>query len=580
MSSTTSTSDDGACPERPEESYHDCVHGESCAGSSPLCIVDDPDAPSFGICSLGCSDDCDCFVDPAGATAVSKCVPILQDEQTACVLDCSGGKSCPAGMQCLASFDICVFAAEQGETTGSTGTSESDSSSDSTTRGGTECGDGEMDPGEDCDDGNVLDHDSCTSLCKQATCGDGFVRAGVEECDDANDDDQDACRNDCVSAKCGDGVVWTGMEECDDADMIKNDGCEPDCTVTPGYKLWETKHDLYGGRLEAAAADPNGNLALVSSNFASNVGGLAWAHYVDGSRTLVDPLSFIPKGVAVASNGDVLIAGYRWSGGNFQGTAYIERRTVAGDEVWTRQYAAPYSAHAYGIAEDSTGAIVVVGDSEANAAPSKRDVWIRKYTAAGDEVWTQLHDGPIAGSMDSANAVAIDPFDDIFVAGQERGGNLWLGKFTPDGDLLWSANPYPDYDGGGGTAYAVTLRPSGEILVSGKFYVGDEAPAMWLGEFDAEGALQWSDTYAAAGTSYALALDAAGNILQAGYNPDKQVHLDKLDPTGDFIWYKRYNIGYVDHGGHGVVVGPDGHVFLAVSLGNGGYHVYLAKFTP
>jgi cysteine-rich repeat protein len=49
------------------------------------------------------------------------------------------------------------------------------------------CGNTIVDPGEDCDDGNALTTDGCIA-CRFATCGDGFVHAGVELCGDAPED--------------------------------------------------------------------------------------------------------------------------------------------------------------------------------------------------------------------------------------------------------------------------------------------------------------------------------------------------------------------------------------------------------
>lgn len=46
-----------------------------------------------------------------------------------------------------------------------------------------QCGDGVVDSGEECDDGNRYDNDTCTNSCKRNTCGDGVLNAGVEECD-------------------------------------------------------------------------------------------------------------------------------------------------------------------------------------------------------------------------------------------------------------------------------------------------------------------------------------------------------------------------------------------------------------
>lgn len=45
------------------------------------------------------------------------------------------------------------------------------------------CGDGAVQAGEECDDGNRSDEDGCLSSCRWAVCGDGHVRTGVEECD-------------------------------------------------------------------------------------------------------------------------------------------------------------------------------------------------------------------------------------------------------------------------------------------------------------------------------------------------------------------------------------------------------------
>ncbi|MBN2191306.1 MAG: DUF4215 domain-containing protein [Polyangiaceae bacterium] len=92
------------------------------------------------------------------------------------------------------------------------------------------CGDGVVDDGEECDDGNPNDRDDCTTLCLSPRCGDGFVQAG-EDCDDRDFDDHDACRNDCTLAECGDGVVRTGLEACDDGNDDDADGCRRDCAL-------------------------------------------------------------------------------------------------------------------------------------------------------------------------------------------------------------------------------------------------------------------------------------------------------------------------------------------------------------
>ncbi len=95
------------------------------------------------------------------------------------------------------------------------------------------CGDGYAAVGEACDDGNTEDGDSCTSSCQlppiPPMCGNGNVESG-EECDDGNLNDGDACTPQCLLPTCGDGFL-AGGEECDDGNDIGTDACTPQCLL-------------------------------------------------------------------------------------------------------------------------------------------------------------------------------------------------------------------------------------------------------------------------------------------------------------------------------------------------------------
>ncbi|MFH2007863.1 MAG: DUF4215 domain-containing protein [bacterium] len=91
------------------------------------------------------------------------------------------------------------------------------------------CGNGVVDAGEQCDDGNSSNNDACMNNCQNARCGDGYVHQGVEECDDGNSSNLDACLNSCDSATCGDGYVWTLHESCDDGNSSNTDSCLVGC---------------------------------------------------------------------------------------------------------------------------------------------------------------------------------------------------------------------------------------------------------------------------------------------------------------------------------------------------------------
>ena len=133
----------------------------------------------------------------------------------------------------------------------------------------TYCGDGVLALGiETCDDGNTVDNDDCTNLCRSPNssdtlidlaraafkagsigfCGDG-IRNGFESCDDGNLDDTDHCssscrlnssgtpswyvRDDSTSGLpyCGDGLVNQASENCDDGNGDDTDHCTNRCLV-------------------------------------------------------------------------------------------------------------------------------------------------------------------------------------------------------------------------------------------------------------------------------------------------------------------------------------------------------------
>ena len=133
----------------------------------------------------------------------------------------------------------------------------------------TYCGDGVLALGiETCDDGNTVDNDDCTNLCRSPNssdtlivlaraafkagsigfCGDG-IRNGFESCDDGNLDDTDHCSSSCMLngsetpswyvrddstsglPYCGDGLVNQASENCDDGNGDDTDHCTNRCLV-------------------------------------------------------------------------------------------------------------------------------------------------------------------------------------------------------------------------------------------------------------------------------------------------------------------------------------------------------------
>ncbi len=89
---------------------------------------------------------------------------------------CPTGIVCPDGTTCAAAQPVCIV---------------------------NPCGNGRVEPGETCDDGNTTAGDGCNATCQvevipepEPCCGDGHVDAG-EECDDGNTTGGDGCDSVC-----------------------------------------------------------------------------------------------------------------------------------------------------------------------------------------------------------------------------------------------------------------------------------------------------------------------------------------------------------------------------------------------
>jgi cysteine-rich repeat protein len=117
--------------------------------------------------------------------------------------------------------------------------------------GSADCGNGILEPGEECDDGNLVNLDGCEAGCRfgcvagdpaRDRCSDDNACNGEETCDVDHRckpgtplTTGDACGSGrvcvgelCVLPSCGDGQIQPG-EECDDGDSVDGDGCDRDC---------------------------------------------------------------------------------------------------------------------------------------------------------------------------------------------------------------------------------------------------------------------------------------------------------------------------------------------------------------
>ncbi len=208
--------------------------------------------------AIGCAQvdqqrcgDAVCPVDLACLASESRCVAPVR--LTDC-LDQADGDSCsyPGVVEGTCQNELCIPAGcgngvlEEGEVCDDGNRDQGDGCS-SECHSSESCGNGVVDAvvGEACDDGNTVDGDGCQANCASPTCGDGVVDAQFNElCDCGSDPDElpascsqsngsgsDAdCRGNCRPARCGDGIEdFLKGEDCDDGNNLPGDGCSGNC---------------------------------------------------------------------------------------------------------------------------------------------------------------------------------------------------------------------------------------------------------------------------------------------------------------------------------------------------------------
>ncbi len=104
-------------------------------------------------------------------------------------------------------------------------------------------------------------------------CGDGTVDPN-EDCDNGEDNALTAaCRPDCTMARCGDGDIWAGEEGCDDGDgdnVLEIGACAPDCS----------------GDIEVRTITQRGNFLVDDGDFGNNPVASADARCLAGEVAL------------------------------------------------------------------------------------------------------------------------------------------------------------------------------------------------------------------------------------------------------------------------------------------------------
>jgi len=188
--------------------------------------------------------------------------------------------------------------------------------------------------------------------------------------------------------------------------------------------------------------------------------------------------------VSVDTNGNVVVAGYtsgalpgQTSAGSAD--AFVRKYSAGGTQLWTQQLGTSGSDLAYSVSTDASGNIFVAGQTSGalpgQTSAGSTDAFLRKYDAAGTELWTRQFG---TSTFDGARSVSVDASGNLFVVGAtdgtlpgqtSAGGDAFVRKYDAGGTELWTrqlgTRPMGMYSSDG--ASSVSADASGNAFVAG-----------------------------------------------------------------------------------------------------------------
>lgn len=259
------------------------------------------------------------------------------------------------------------------------------------------------------------------------------------------------------------------------------------------------------------------------------------------------------------------------------------------------------------VATTSGDGFVVVGafSGTATFGPSNvtagagLDVFVARYGAQGDLLWLRTAGGndplpnPPWTKAHTANAVALDPSSNIFVAGYIESpanfgttvvsgsadtgqSSLFLAKYDSSGTLLWvRSSETASQLGAFQVSESLTVDSSGNAYIAGRFtgnlklgtttLTAGADGNLFVAKYSPAGAVLWAKSF---GTTFAerycrIASDGSGGVLLA-YQSSSQVLVVKRLQTStgtDTLFSSISATGGIRP--FGLAVGPNGDVFCA-----------------
>jgi len=239
---------------------------------------------------------------------------------------------------------------------------------------------------------------------------------------------------------------------------------------------------------------------------------------------------------------------------------------------WNKTYGGGATNEAHSLVQTSDGGYAIAGYTTSSGA-GFQDFWLVKTDVSGNMQWNKTYGG--AGDDEARSLVqtsdggyALAGYTKSFGAGYS---DFWLVKTDMNGNMEWNKTY-----GGIFEDVAVSMvqtNDGGYALTGTTNSFGTTMYDFWLVKTDANGNMQWNETYGGIGNNVPCSVvqtsdggyAIAGTTGFVGWSGD--FWLVKTDANGNMQWNETYG-----NGGKGVNM-----AFSAVQTGDGGYAIVGAS---
>jgi hypothetical protein len=300
-----------------------------------------------------------------------------------------------------------------------------------------------------------------------------------------------------------------------------------------------------------------------------------------------------PSSLVQTLDGGYAIAGSKYPLDDYYNDFWLVKTDANGNMQWNQTYGeVEADEFATSLVQTVDGGYAIAGYSISFAKQGNGNFWLIKTDANGNVQWNRTYDGganelPISLVQTSDGGYAMAGFtfySSLIPSPTVTHYDLWLVKTDSSGNMQWNRT----YDGGANEeAYSLVQTPDGGYALAGytsSFGAGDSD--FWLVKTDDYGNFEWNQTYGGANKDRANSLVQTGDggYVLAGYTEsfgagDLDFWLVKTDADGNMEWNQTYGGTEADWA-RSMVKTSDGGFALAgdtSSFGAGDSDFWLVK---